>query len=345
MHPTLAPDGLLERLALLSGQVPSAMFLQSLAMGYARCLGAGVRLGVFEALADGPQDAAEVARRTGCDPQAMGLLLGALNGIGLLSRKGGRFGLKREARRWFLSSTPGNLRDASLFLADLWDRWSRLEEVVRSGRTPDFHAAGQDPGVWERYLRGLACFAGIAREEVAKKVRLPEGARRVLDIGGGHGVYAVGLCERHPALEVEILDLPDACRVGRAIVAERGMSDRVHHREGDHRASAWGEGWDAVLIFNVLHNERPEAALTMLQRAAAALRPGGTVAVLESEHRETVGDLTATAGLMEIFFFLINGTQAWPEATLRGWMQEAGFTDLRRRRLLRAPAVLLQGTR
>lgn len=345
MHPALAPDNLLERVALWSGQVPGALMMQALCMGYARCLGAAVRLGVLEALAEGPLPADQIAARTACDPVGMGTLLSGLCGIGLLHREGGLYRLDGQARRWFLAGSPGSLYHAALFLADLWDRWASLEEVVRTGRTQDFHASGQDPGKWERYLRGLACFASLARGEVAKKAALPEGARRVLDVGGGHGVYAVGLCERHPELSVEVLDLPDACRVGRAIVAERGMSERVRHREGDHREADWGEGWDAVLIFNVLHNERPEDARAMLSRAARALRPGGALLVLDGEHRETKGDPTAVAGLNEILFFLLNGTQTWPEATLRGWMEEAGFGEIRRRGLLRAPAVLLRGLR
>ena len=345
MHPALAPDSLLERAAIWSGQLPSALMLQSLCMGYARCLGAAVRLGVFEALADGPRGPEQVAATIQADPTGTAMLLSALNGTGFLSRRDGRYALRPQTRRWLLADSPGSLRDASLFLADLWDRWARLEEVVRTGTTADFHAAGQDPGHWERYLRGLACFARMARGEVAKKAALPAGARRVLDVGGGHGVYAVGLCERHPDLEVEVLDLPDAAHVGRAIVASMGMQERVRYREGDHRVADWGEGWDAVLLFNVLHNERPEVAATLIRRAWAALRPGGLVLVLESEHREPRGDVTAIAGLNEVFFFLLNGTAVWPEATLRGWIEQAGFTSRRRRRLLRAPAVLLSGTR
>ena len=345
MHPTVGSDSLLERVALASGQVPRALVLQSLCMGYARCLGAGLRLGVFEALASGPLDAPGVAAATGCHPIGMATLLSGLNGAGLLVHRAGQFRLSREAKRWFLQGSPGNLRDAGLFLADLWDRWATLEQVVRTGQIVDFHAPGQDPGHWERYLRGLACFARLARGEVAKKAALPADTRRVLDVGGGHGVYAVGMCERNTALQVEILDLPDAAAVGRKVVAELGHADRVRHREGDHRVTPWGEGWDAVLIFNVLHNAAPEQAQAMLRRAWAALRPGGRLLILDSEHRETTGDVTAIAGFNEIFFFLLNGTQAWPEATLRAWMGAAGFQDLRARRLLRAPAVLLSGVR
>lgn len=345
MRPALVGDNPLESLALASGLVPRALLLQSLGAGFARCVGAAVRLGVLEALAEGPRAAPEVAQATGCDPEATALLLNALVGIGLLKMRNDRYVLGREARRWLLAGSPGSLRDASLFLADLWDRWSSLEQVVRSGQTPDFHAPGQDPGAWERYLRGLACFARMARGEVAARAKLPTDVRRALDVGGGHGVYAVGLCERHPALEVEVLDLPEACAVGRAVVAELGFSERVRHREGDHRRADWGEGWDAVLLFNVLHNEREEEARAMIGRASRALRPGGLLLILDGEHREPGGRISAVAGLNEIFFFLINGTRAWPEATLRGWMEQAGLRDIRRRGLLRAPAVLLRGER
>ena len=111
------------------------------------------------------------------------------------------------------------------------------------------------------------------------------------------------------------------------------------------RTAEWGEGYDAVLIFNVLHNSTPEEAVAICRRGLAALRPGGTLAIMDSEHRERRGNLNAAGGFNELFFFVVSGTRAYPEQTMRGWLEQAGFEQLRTARLLFAPAVLISGRR
>src|SRR5918996_4786215 len=69
------PENLFERLALAAGQVPLPLLDAIYSLMKARCLMAGVRLGVFEALRDGPRTAAEVAAARGLDAECTGLLL------------------------------------------------------------------------------------------------------------------------------------------------------------------------------------------------------------------------------------------------------------------------------
>lgn len=68
------------------------------------------------------------------------------------------------------------------------------------------------------------------------------------------------------------------------------------------RTAEWGEGYDVVLIFNVIHNATEPEAQQLMRKALAALRPGGTLAVLESAYRQTSGDLDAASGFGELFF-------------------------------------------
>ena len=78
-----------------------------------------------------------------------------------------------------------------------------------------------------------------------------------------------------------MLDLPGSAAVGRRIIAEQGMSDRVQHVEGDMMSADLGGPHDGALVFNIVHHLSPER-----ERRAAAPHPrgaeaGGTVAVLD----------------------------------------------------------------
>ena len=102
------------------------------------------------------------------------------------------------------------------------------------------HGAPPDDPYWERYIRGQRELARLSAAEVARKLRLPSGARQLLDIGGGHGLYSAALCRRHPGLTATVLDLPGSAAVGREIVAAAGMADRVRFRDGDATAGDLG---------------------------------------------------------------------------------------------------------
>jgi ubiquinone/menaquinone biosynthesis C-methylase UbiE len=169
--------------------------------------------------------------------------------------------------------------------------------------------------------------------------------QRLLDVGGGHGLYSVAFCRRYAGLRAEVLDLPEAAEVGQRLVTEAGMSERVSYRPGDMRQVEWGEGYDCVLLFNVLHNATEVEAKEAVGRALRALRPGGTLAIMDAEYRGATGDLDATSGFGELFFYVVSGARTWPEATMRGWMEEAGFERSGTARLWIAPAVLLTGRR
>src|SRR5438874_1484616 len=48
------------------------------------------------------------------------------------------------------------------------------------------------------------------------------GARRLLDVGGGPGTFAVLLAQKYPDLQVTVLDLPEVVSIARELIQEAG---------------------------------------------------------------------------------------------------------------------------
>lgn len=338
-------DNVVESLALSAGAVPEPVVLGAYGLFVSRMLLVAAKLGVFDALSEGPADSAALAAKLSVSAAGLERLLRALNGQGYLSRARGVYALRPVAKKWLARSSPSNLRDAVLFIEELWSWVGNLEEAVRTGASRRLH----DDQVlsaesWGRYLRGLAAFARPAGAEIVRRVKPRRPLTRLLDVGGGHGVYSVELCRKHAGLRAEVLDLPEATRHGRAIVEEAGFSERVTFRDGDMRTADWGTGYDAVLLFNVLHNATEDEARTVVAKAFAALAPGGLVAIQEAAYKHTDGNLSFTAGFGELFFFMVSGARTWPEATMREWLGGAGFSDVHTKGLWLAPAVLVMGS-
>ncbi len=336
----LIPEGIIDYIALASGRLPTTLVEAIYGATLCKILVVGTRLGIFDVLIKGGMTADEIANATDCDPKALRTLLNALNGFGLLARRQGRYSNSRKAVKWFTKSSSSSIRDSVLFISVIVEMLENMEQTIKIGKAENFHYLNKSPQFWETYLRGLASFAPISSREIVRKSRLSRKPQRLLDIGGGHGVYSIAFCRKYPELEATVLDLPPAVAQGKKIVAEKGYQDRIRFIEGDLRHVDWGREYDVVLIFNIIHTMSVEEAQQVFTRAYQSLMPGGTIVLLDSEHAGGKGNLSTAAGFGEIMFFVLANAQAYPETTIREWITTAGFTNLRKRKLLTVPMTL-----
>ena len=339
------PDNLAERAVLATGVLPTQLLHVFWGMGTARTAIAACRLGVFECLAEGPATAEQVATRLELHGEGARTLLAALNGFGYLRHKRGQYRNSRLTTRWLLRDSRRSVRDSLEFFGDLWDRLEGLEGLVRDGEIARLHDTQADPQFWRRYMRALGSPAKILSKEVIRKIKLDRPPARLLDVGGGHGMFSVAFCRRYETLQAEVLDLAPACVWGREMVEEEGFSERVTFREGDFRDGDWGSGYDLVFLFNVIHNATVAESQRMIHDAFAALAPGGTLAILDGEHRERRGDVSTMAGWNQLFFFLLSAAKTYPVETIQAWVEEAGFILPRRKRTLMMPEFVLTARR
>ena len=334
------PTDLSERLALAFGKVPIPLLDSLYGILKARTLMAGVRLGVFEALAAGSKKASELAAGLKLNERFLDLLLRNLVLAGYLSQKNGSYKLSKLGRRTMI---PGG--DMEMFGYVLWNyqQWKmveRLDDAVRCGRGLDFHTTLKDPEAWRNYQRGMLELARLEADVVASKVPVPAGARRLLDVAGSHGLFGAAICRKHSAMRSTVLELPEALPGARSLAQSEGIGDIVEHRAGSLLDSEWGTGYDVVLLFNILHHFVPEEMPPILARARAALRPKGVVAVWELECAKTGSKVTAGDGAA-LYFALTSSGGAYHADEYSSWMGQAGFERIRVARGRLTPGKIL----
>jgi 2-polyprenyl-3-methyl-5-hydroxy-6-metoxy-1,4-benzoquinol methylase len=340
MRPGLLPDNPLERMAIRMNLAPVPDGHAMFGMPMSRVTIAGVRMGVFERLARGPATVEEVARDIGAHAEGTRLLLESLAALDQVERERGTYSLSRTGRKWLDPASDTYVGTHVENCLDYWEWWARLEDVIRTGRGVEIHDFAPDDPHWRRYIRGQFELARLSAPEVAGALRLPPGPRRLLDVAGGHGWFAAELCRRHPELHATVLDLPPSAAVGREIIAEQGMADRVTHVEGDMMSADLGGPYDGALCFNIVHHLPPNGNVELLRRIRAALSPGGTIAVLDlfMPPPDTRADAGAMLGL---FFYLTSSAATYTEDQLRDWLVQAGFDRPRRVKLRRLPNLTL----
>lgn len=306
----------------------------------ARIIIAAVETGIFEALADGPKPYGELAQRIEAKGDSLRLVLEALEGYGYVRRHGSFYENSRMSRKYLERRSPYYVGDLVLFQQDSDAMTRSLAKLIQTGRIESSHEDYMkgDPQRWRRYVLGMHEGARLSVEEVAAKVAVPPGARRLLDLGGSHGLHAYSFCQRHPGLEAVVFDRPEAIAIAEELSASLPLRDRLSFRAGNLWSESFGEGYDIVLLFSVLHLFSAEMNRQLLARVAQAMTPGGMLIVADFLSDRLPADWIAAFSLgMRCFF---GQGQAYDQATILGWLAEAGFANPRISHL-RNPASLI----
>jgi len=110
-------------------------------------------------------------------------------------------------------------------------------------------------------------------------------------------------------------------------VAEQGFADRIDFHEGDVFELGLGEGRDVVAVFNLVHHLPEERDRELVRMARAALRPGGVLAVGDSE-KPVPGSPSGRGALSSLLFYAWSGGRNFEGSEIVGWLEDAGFADV-----------------
>ncbi|GAC1438178.1 MAG: hypothetical protein NVSMB51_13640 [Solirubrobacteraceae bacterium] len=336
MRIAFAGDDLWERTALRTNQAPFPAAYALYPMPAARALQVAQRLGLLPRLAREGASAAALAAEFSLQEAGVRLLLDCLVAVEILGLRAERYELTPRARPWLDPRSPRSIATWIDHTYDYWEWFGDLESIVRDGGSIGIHADETDPVSWARYIRGQFELARLSATEVARAIELPREPRSLLDVAGAHGWFAAEICRRHERLASTVVDLPASARVGREIIAEAGMSDRVSHRDGDMFTADLGGPHDGVLCFDILHHLDPPQIDALLGRLHAAMAPGATLAVLDMFRTEG-GTPRASAAYLGLFFHITSGANLLSPAELADHLQRAGFRRPRRARVRRIP--------
>lgn len=281
--------------------------------------------GILDALPGNPED---VAATLGLDQRGVRILLEALREWNVVVGEAGRFEL----------AAPGPDGDEASVLRHharslrLWAE--RLEGCVR-GLDP----RGQDdrPRRLELWLEALAVNARASAPGAvdACLARLPA-ATRVLDLGGGHGEYALEFARR--GLEATMQDRAAVIEVARR--DERLTRAGVRLFAGDFFEVLARGPFDLVFCAGVAYTYDAEHNLELFCRVRPLIVDGGMLAV----HTFLRGRHPLAAIFAVQMLGVATGGDTHSEDDYRAWLRRAGYRHVDVLHLKRPPESLLLAT-
>lgn len=231
------------------------------------------------------------------------------------------------ASPWYLGPYYGALAERP-FVRD-------FARVLRTGQPAnwggdqegqDWHAAMADDAFARRFTAAMDCRGLYLGEALARAIDL-SGHRRVLDVGGGSGIYACALLARFPHLRATVLDQAPVVRIARLLTGERGFAAQVDVHASNFLAEPLPGDHDVHLFSNVLHDWDAPQVRHLLAASSAALPPGGLLVI----HDAFVNaDKSGPIAVAEYSALLMHASQGKCYATSEyaRHLDDAGFTDV-----------------
>jgi acetylserotonin N-methyltransferase len=295
-------------------------------------LAAAVRLGVFAALDGTALEPAALAQRLGVHERPLAQLCRVLVAMRVLERDGPRLALAADSADVLVPGRPGALvglidLEVENFLSPalVLDAIRRDAPAVYGALDPwSAHASSPERArAFTRAMHDISAGPGAA---LARAVDFARGGR-LLDLGAGSGALAIALARAWPQLECVLVDLPAICEHAREYVGRAGLAQRIATCPADFFADPLPGDFDAVLLSQVLHDWPRATGLRLLERARAALRPGGRVLIHEKLVDDSGREPLANA-LVDLDMLVWTQGQQYTPSGLRALLESAGFRDV-----------------
>ncbi len=297
---------------------------------HTQVLTAALRLGVFEALREGPLELPAIAARIGLAPDATARLVKAAVSLDLLSvRSGGRYGLGDLGAA--VAATPAFatvIEHNAIFYGDIADPVRLLRGEYAHTRLSSFwsyaHSAAPEalaPQAVAGYTAFMAASQALIADDVLDAYPIAR-HRALMDVGGGDGTFIAAAARRAPDLQLTLFDLPAVAERARARLS--GL-DRLVVAGGSFLEDELPTGADVATLIRVLLDHDDQTALRILRAVHRALAPGATLLVAE-----TLSGTPAADAYFGFYLMAMGRGASRSFDELARLVAEAGFTDVRR---------------
>ena len=291
---------------------------------------AGVRVGAFTPLGNGPMDATELAEVLGVNPFKLETLLYGLVMANLLTLEGGRFAITPEADFYLVEGRTGYVGHKIAYYADRWTADLRTAESLLTD-TPqgELDYASMSEAQLNEFYKSWHAAALATGRQLADMCDF-RSFGTLLEIAGGSGGLTIAACQHCPDLQATIVDLPTATPVTRRYVDEAGLADRITIASHDVTHSPPEGHYDAAVMMNFIQILTRDDARRALVNIGKALVPGGKVFIIGYVLDDSQISPPDIAASNFAFLNLYDEGRAYTESLHCAWLEEAGFSTLDR---------------
>jgi hypothetical protein len=331
----------------LPGSDPSELLRYRDGVYGSALLGAAItELDFFSRLAEQPMNLTALCASLGLAERPADVMITLFSAMGLIRQVHGKYSVTKLARKFLVAKSPFSLRPYFASMADRLD-CRELITALRTGKPVGLPGvAAREPWATamrcesfaDDFTRMMHCRGLYHGPALARRLEL--GARRrLLDIGGGSGVYACSILAKHRLLTASVFEKPPVDEITRRYISEMGFAKRVDVVSGDMFAHPLPSGYDVHLFSNVLHDWPGETVKKLLRKSFSALSRDGMIAIHDSHiNQKKTGPLTVAA--YSVLLMASTEGKCYSISEIEKFLRGTGFTEFRCRETVADRSVI-----
>ncbi len=256
-------------------------------------------------------------------------LMNALVSLGFLTKKQQLYFNTPESFTFLSKNSPEYL-GGLMHTNHLWNTWSHLTEVVKTGKSA--HATEINERGQEWLLSFITAMHDRAKKQAPYQLAKIDLSlvNSILDIGGGSGAYSMEFVTKKPELKATVFDLPNVVPITQQFIEKGGFSAKIKTVTGDYTIDDLPTGFDLVFLSAVIHSNSLVVNQELLKKCYKSLNPGGKILIQDwimnnDRTQPTQGTIFAINMLV--------GTEAgdcFTELEVTEMLLEAGFKHITR---------------
>jgi len=273
---------------------------------------AALECDIFTLLSDESKTATYVAEKGGIDPYITEKLLNALVSIGLLFKSDGKYLNTKFSEIYLIKKNPfyqGNYIKTQKMISfgtRSYGDWAEIGVALEKGYLPPSKNGFR---LYDKIF-SLAMKEMAIRGEVQETAEIVSNypwfidSKRMIDIGGTHGLYSIAFLAKNPQLVATLFDLPGVPELGNAPehFKQYNVSDRIRIQSGNFfMRTDIGSGYDMAFISNVYFLG---AANDVLDNVSGALNADGRFVLKNSViHKDRNGPFISSLCDLDMCFW------------------------------------------
>lgn len=288
-----------------------------------------VKLDVFTVVGNGQFSAIELSQRLKADPKGVTRLLDALVAMELLLKIDGDYTNSDSSRNFLNKTSPQYLGHIIMHHHHLVESWSNLDQAIQSGKSIRNRSSFSKEEWRESFLMGMFNLAMGLAPQIVPRLDLSS-RKRLLDLGGGPGTYAIHFCIENPQLRAVVFDLPTTRPFAEKTIKQFDLSKRIDFIDGNYLEDPVPGSYDVAWLSHILHAEGPSDCRSIIKKTVNALEPNGLIIIHEFILNNTMdGPLFPALFSLNMLLGTESG-QSYSEQQLTDMLSEAGVKNIQR---------------
>ncbi len=299
----------------------------ALAFQKSRIILTAYELDIFTYIGENSQNSEVISKALNINKNATERLLNALVAIKLLNKNDIYYSNTKDSLQFLSKNSPAYLAGL-LHSNHMWNTWSNLTNVVKTGNSSDIRDVNERGEEWlEAFINAMHDRGKKQADNQVSKIDL-HNVKSILDIGGGSGCYCMAFLNRKPELKATIFDLPNVVPISKKIVEQEGYSGKIEHYTGDYTTDDLPIGFDLVFLSAVIHSNTSDTNQELVKKCYNSLNTNGKIVIQDWIMNDAKTEPVQGAIFSINMLVGVIGGDCYSENEVSTWLKNAGFSDI-----------------